>query len=592
MSRPPGPRRSPGRAFRARATRAVAHDALAAAVALVASASWTAPAGAQEAAGAGDLTDTGAGEPAVELRPLTPGPRALTLAVADAVVRWANGARRAELDLRWSLIPVDSLVRAELLRNPRGVRVETFWLPNERLMEARRRSGARSPEAGALRAGGPLLDAALSGDLRTFDVAAWDSAFLARWAGEGGRGRTLVEENGLVPPLYYGLLRDHARLAALLRSAGFRFTLDVEGLERPRTVDRRVVWRIRRYTLRRRLARGDTGLAVPVPRYAVDARAGGVEITLPESDAERVAFRVEGRWLDTLGASITRPPALSFGGGEVVVEEATSRELEELERTGADSYLETLLVFGGGAALGEIATRGLLGGTRHASFLSGALLGEEDVKPVVGATLEAWPRRSLRPALALGIDPTGGDTFYAGAGVSGGPIHLSVGYRLSELEGREDVSGRWAGALSFDLSRLLGRKTRVTELAVESPVAGGGWDAPAGAVARSLGLVRLTVEVPGGGEVTFARTRTAAGDSTAAGERTRFVVTRTVEDQLRFLPLGTYLVRSGSGDRVLSTSDGFPCPCELTVASPWSLMPAAYVLETAPGSGAGREPGR
>jgi len=141
-----------------------------------------------------------------------------------------------------------------------------------------------------------------------------------------------------------------------------------------------------------------------------------------------------------------------------------------------------------------------------------------------------------------------------GVSLSAKVVQLSFGLAAAEVKrtteaGAEtsDLDFRFAGTLSFDLSRLSGQKKEKTTLRVANPAAGGGWGTASDMVARDLGLARLNFLLPddiAATTVTLTRVRDVDDNELrGAAQQTTIPLNLPLGDrELWFLPLGYYAV--------------------------------------------------
>jgi hypothetical protein len=466
-----------------------------------------------------------------------PGPKALRVIIGNAALEYAEGARQARIKLVWELLPADSM----LVVNRQNARRRPFRFRNEAL-EGRSRvpSGAGDPAA--------LEQALESGDFSQFNESAWYQAFQAQWTRMGGAGYELAASSAILPTDYYAVLRDNTRLATLLGSGGAQF--QVRGLDEPLFITDDIACLVERY---RFVANDTAGRPIEYDRYTVRVEVSDVELMLPEGAGD-VQLQLRGQLRNRLGTGTIPTPSFSSDVMTVTLADVVDEEVEKLERTEAESALDLLLRFGAGTSLGDIATRGLLGASRYTSISSGALITEHTIEAVVGVNFEPQPAWEVRPGLLVGVSPTGGGALYSGVSLSAKVFQLSFGLaaveesRTSEAgEETSDLEFRFAGTLSFDLSRLSGQKRKKTTLSIANPAAGGGWGTASDMVARNLGLARLSFLLPDDVDattVTLTRVRDADDrELEGAAQRTTIPLNLPLRDrELWFLPLGYYTV--------------------------------------------------
>jgi hypothetical protein len=466
-----------------------------------------------------------------------PGPKALRVIIGNAVLEHVKGAQQAKINLVWELLPADSV----LVVNRDNARRRSFRFRNEALEERSQVPSGAGDQA--------ALEQALdTEDFSQFNESAWYQAFQAQWVRRGGAGYELAASSAMLPTDYYAVLRDNTRFATLIGSGGAQF--QVRGLAEPLFITEDIVWLVEQY---RFVANDPAGQPVEYDRYTVRVEVPEVELTLPEGGGD-VQLQLRGQLRNRLGTGTIPTPSFSSDVMTVTLAKVVNEEVEKLERTEAESALDLLLKFGAGTSLGDIVTQGLLGAGKYTSIASGALVTERTIEAVVGVNFEPRPAWEVRPGLLVGVSPTGGGALYSGVSVSAKVVQLSFGLAAAEEkrtteagEETSDLNFRFAGTLSFDLSRLSGQKKTKTTLRITNPAAGGGWGTASDMIARNLGLVRLSFLLPDDVDattVTLTRVRDVDDNELeGAAEQTTIPLNLPLGDrELWFLPLGYYTV--------------------------------------------------
>src|SRR5262249_26962228 len=230
------------------------------------------------------------------------------------------------------------------------------------------------------------------------------------------------------------------------------------------------------------------------------------------------------------------------------------------------NILDALLRFGGQTTLGDIALKGLLSGTRNSSPFAGALISRKGITPASGVSYDINPDATIRTGglFAIGTD---GKSLYAGPRVAFDAVEFSAGLQVNDLgkDSQSGISSRFAGAVSFDLSRLLGQKTQETTLKVANPRVGG-WGASTSEAFRGFGFIEVVLFLPQADTAGFLLLE-KGGDTPASitirrDERLREGTDKTLGDVVfrryvrrEFLPLGDYQIRVPSGFERLKVGD-------------------------------------
>ena len=215
---------------------------------------------------------------------------------------------------------------------------------------------------------------------------------------------------------------------------------------------------------------------------------------------------------------------------------------------------------------------------------------------MAGANFDFLPDATLRPGALIGVTFGKGGGLFAGPSFSFSVFQLALGAQLlgtSSEEGAGDgVDGaagagaeesalgvRFAGALSFDLSRLSGQKKIVNQLTVKNPTAGGGWGKTTDEVAAGLGLALFSVESPRDDVIiTAAQVRNLAGEVPTPTSKLLFAQPYPIVDKLWFVPLGHYQA-SLSTEECTFLGLEFGAPAVFSVSSAFNVEPVEWVLE-------------
>ncbi len=524
------------------------------------------------------------------LKSVLPTPKALSLSLANGLINYVNGHQRATLLLRWDLLPSDPELLEEVTRYSADELTVDFsnkWLahgkdPKDPAYRKEYESDLKNVFAQLFK-GDPNASEPSTSSLEAI-VNTWNSNTINAWTvpdptmtGTATPGFSLLKQGGLQPIEYYGLLRDHAIVAFLLRNSGIGMTVDITGAAQTQKLQDKLTWHIRRYRFTRAVASSTGGAnatnTIFVYRYVIWVDAPKITTDVAVSGQTETTFKVSAQWLNTNQAvSINRVPQLDFdtSGDKLKLVPLTDNSLNQISATSQSSYLEALLQFGSGTTLGDVVSKGILGGTRNASPFTGAVVSDKHISGLTGIILEANPADVLRAGLLFGIRPDG-NALFLGPSLALDVLQLSIGLQIDQLSDttRTSTSSRIAGAVSFDLSRLLGSKTTVTSLKVKNPTAGGDFGVASEQVAQSLGLAQFTLYAPANAPnvtITLIRMKDESGAAVTGADQTVIrLIARppanpsvsgstlipVLQNQFRFLPRGIYQINVPDGYELL-----------------------------------------
>ncbi len=463
---------------------------------------------------------------------------AVRLAVANGVIDYVNNARRAQIDLEWELLPLESGLQQEA--RAQGVRPKTIRIENNRLGDPASwivniPSGDRQY----------VQEALSSSNLATYSLDDSNTRFQNLWVSEAGAGRQLLNPPAAVTASqYFGLLRDHYQLTGLLASKGIAYAIDVIGAtpqrQLPITSDGSdISWVIQIYKFAAKAG------SVYYYRFTAKAIIRRFELTFPntsESEA-KLDVGIDIRRSDaTIG--VLEPNLRSLPGSlKVKLDPAREAELKRLKEENAESQLETTLRFiGGGAELGAIVSNGLLGGTADASIIAGGLVGQGKLGQVIGVNREFGTSGSFTPGILFGIDPGGEKSLFLGPSLRFSVFTLAAGLHTFEEDRR--TSAGFGGVVSVDLSRATGAKRTTQKIHLDNSVTGGDWGKASDLISRDLALVKWSLAGDSANAgFTLVQIEDAAGNSiTEAGKRARFdfTVAQNAVPAMMFIPRGRY----------------------------------------------------
>jgi hypothetical protein len=504
-------------------------------------------------AGGRETDDEGRAE-ITGLRKVGPDLTAITLGVRDGLARYVKGSRVADITISWDLIPTDRLLRLDAARE--NAEIATFVLPNSAIKaspDSRKEDGTVSgaPHGSDSRgtpdadcdmlhaAHAKLVSAIKKGNLDGFSAEEWNEAFLRCWAEPESPGTKIFEEGRVTPRRYYGLLRDHALLHYVLSGHALEFVLDIEELDKVKIIDEEIEWHIRQYRFVR--YDGQEG-ELPFYRYSVRAVAEPVEIVLADAETDEVTLRATASWVSAKGVSILSPTVESEPTRLGLSPPEGAGKLGAVKESKNPNYIEAILSFStGGFGLGDLAHEGFLAGSEHASIVAGALVGEGRVSQLLGANYEFNTTETPRMGMMLGLDLGDINGLYAGPSLGFGAFQVSVGAGIRRGDGK--TKAETAGALSIDLSRLIGKRGSVTELRLRSSMARGGWGRASEDVfsrIEGLSMVRFTIEGPEGSALGLRRELGPDKEDLAEEEKVSLSFLPTKGTQLHFIPRGYY----------------------------------------------------
>ena len=497
---------------------------------------------------------------------------AIRLSVQNGIVGFVNNARQATLNLEWELLPTDKNLLAEIREN--SPEKTTLRFSNRGLRDGSWLKSLSTPQQKT------LSDALRVPDLSQLSLTS--SEFESFWHVVGGKGTNLaVPEVGAgVPAIsafqYFGLMRDYLMVSGLFQSKGIRYSVDISEAKE-RTGNQKlsaedgsdIRWEVDVYKFR----------ATPdVNFYRFAARATMNPLPLLFPDQGDVSPKIE------VAISFVKSPATigllqkTFrtlpGSMTIQLSPAVQKELDKVDENHSGSELGTTLkLITGGVDLGEVISKGLLGGTTNASIVSGGIIGSGKVSQIIGVNQELVKIGNSRAGLLLAFEPGGDRSLFVGPSLQFSIFTLAVGLRAFEKEladmSSKTTTTRISGALSIDLSRLTRSKVENTQIHLENSATGGDIGKASDLISRDLALIRytLTATEPDASfeliQVEDGAGKKVAGDASA---QLHIFPTAPGLPQILFVPRGKYLVSlhgmdaTNPGVAFLLSAGGLPVP--------------------------------
>jgi len=510
--------------------------------------------------------------------------RAVKLSLVNGVVRAAQETVATDIALTWDLLPTSDELRRYRLSSklPYGAAPGEVWRTRQRIT-IRNADLARSDwltdrfpwvdritdanrlrclfEALGLEQPGPEADIGAMRATLQSSLKASGPKFSEYW--NSGEGYTALLSSTVTPREYYSLLRDHSYLFFLLTSRGVAYSFDTVGLkptnmrDMPREGIDDIDWVIDLIPVTRMVE----GRRNTFYRCTIQARARPFKLQFRAEGAKEVELSTEFLWLMNPGnpAQFLSIP-LTFEPTKFPLESVVGASIQQAQDEKADTQLGALLKFATGIDYADTITKGLLGGSRDASVMTGLLVSEGHVGQVVGFNVEADPTAKVRKGLLFGVDPSGDDSLYIGPSLSNGTVSLSAGLRIVDEEtanGDGSLRGRLAGIISVDLSRLSGGKKPPKPLELNRSQVGGNFAISTDLLAGNIGALRIakvTVNRPAR-RLTLRRL-----DDPNPEHPVQVTFTKTLEDVLRFLPAGKYQWEAPVGYKVEFLAEGEVIP--------------------------------
>jgi hypothetical protein len=494
------------------------------------------------------------------------------LTITDAIIDFANNARKATVNLEWKLLPTGPAFAKEqrraFARSSYPPEVIEFEIPNDHLGNPK--DWVADVPSDQRR---DLIDALRIVSLEGFTKEDSDNKYSNYWLpprlepekNDGSKeSRSEPEKNGgwkafesrrLLSSQFLAALRDHYYLSFLLASKGVVYSLDVQHPSVvgrfPRVLSEGIRWKITLYKYGikdekdQRINYYRVQIRAVMPQFQlIFANSANREIKAALNAG--ISFR-QSPETAALGEIVIQP--LSIGSDadkkpDIVVTQETVLAEENKKKRPTSDLTALLGILGGKGALAA-ATGSLFGGTSNTSLVTGGLISGGRVEPLVGVNV-GFNNSDAVPGILFGAGLSGRNSFFLGPSLQASAFTLAVGGTLFENEKASDF--QLAGVVSVDLSRLLGGRTETTSLVIDETQSAPQLGKSSDEVVQDLTAVLLgsgsktEKDEKAFADKTFSLRRIADGFGEPLPSKMQNVVTLKgkTDSKLWFLPKGTY----------------------------------------------------
>ena len=504
--------------------------------------------------------------------------RALRAVFVNGIVESFNSFVRANVRFEWELLPesdpLDDLIREYA---PRSASIK---IPNRMLLDAPDiNSGGERDDffRDLIRRKASKRDRDIL--LRAFPFKANNEAFESRWIlrkidTETERMTASKEAQGLLRAMlasagrqgfqaseYYSLLRDQNVFKAFLMSSkGAILSYKLPGvpeLDTSQFIEDDLTWEVKVYEF---TVSQDPDLTYY--RYTVRAISDIIPLKIPisslkpvereeeamgeegEEKEEEMAVEVEARidLVRSRGSAVDIEEALSLQS-EAQIKTVLPDDTPQPEKLDESSTrIEEVLRIAGGAPLGTLIPRGILGGSQDTSLISGGLIdfGDDEIDPFIGFNQELTSDGSLVPGILFGVGVDDDSTpLFIGPSLRFSAFTLSAGTSISDRA--DPLAVNFAAVFSVDLTLLTRNKKTTNTVPITSGSELGGLYRPSDEIAQDLALLEWEINITGTkpeDSIVFARRICDRdGQPVSTGER----VDLLTESNIRFAPVGFYV---------------------------------------------------
>ena len=479
-------------------------------------------------------------------------PKAIRLSIVNGIIEYVKNAKQATIILDWELLPLDPILIKLARENYQDGEPVTCSIQNENLgnsskwiQELTDKCKQRLTEALMVDRLEDLnyqekINTSLPSEenftLGSSTEKSQGSKFENFWTKDTGEGKKLVLNSGVTASQYFSLLRDHLQLKSLLSSAGIVYSInapDAQG-DFPRFSDKDIKWQIKIY-------RFPASKKINVYRFTAKATSKPFNLLYPDAtDKSNMPLNVGISIKKSEGTIGILEPNLAASPVEINID--LSPNTKSLISGTAPTELNTLLSFLGGADLGKIVRNNFLGGTNESSIITGGLISDKVVEPLVGVNLELKNIGDVKGGFLFGVGTTNKAPLYIGPSLQYSVLTFSAGARIFEKNQATYIDP--AGVFSIDLSQLLGGKNQITKLKIDNTKTGGNWGIASEAVAKDLAFISWTRS--GSSILSFIKEKNCAGMPVIDGEKARFSI--ATASGSRFIPQGIYTNLSKSDE--------------------------------------------
>ena len=479
--------------------------------------------------------------------------RAIRIGFIDGIIQYINNSARTRIKLEWEPLPVDkNIVKAARKYGYKPVKItirnedleNNKWIT--KISEEQRRT---------------LEEALESPNLETLSTS---SSF---WDLKNQEVINLLKTSSLGPVDYLGLIRDRNVLVTLLESNGISYSLEIPKSEFIRISDKKINWNISVYKF---VIQQKPEIAFY--RFGVKAVVDPFEISISDTSSEKkIQLKLEAgisfKQSDKLiGLSDNARDFVFKFPKKVDLDKTTEGLIDKLKTNNAPNELEGFLTFfGGSGKLGEVISKGLLGGTKNTSIVSGGIIDFEggEISPLIGVNSKIANFGNTSAGILFGAGLDEKTSLFLGPSLQASIFTLSAGGLA--VEGNKNPQIRPAGLISVDLSRLTRSQKVNKTLKIENTELGGNWGQVSEKLFENLTLIEWKFTSDKGSSTNFKLRQVCNSQGVAIKEEQQTVLDINASNQrvIKFIPKGIYKYEIPSKFQLLggdSTSIGLINP--------------------------------
>ena len=404
--------------------------------------------------------------------------RAIKIGFIDGIIKFINNSARTRIKLEWEPLPVDkNIVKAarKYGYQPVKITIRNEDLENNKwitkISEAQRR----------------VLEEALESP--NLEKLSTSNSF---WDLKNQEVIDLFNSSSLEPADYLGLIRDRNVLFTLLESNGISYSLQIPESEFLRISDKHINWNISVYKFVI-----EQKPEVAFYRFGIKAVVNPFEISIPNPSSEQIKLKagISFKQSDKLIGLFDKDKTVNardfvFNFPKDFQQETTQKLISDLTTNNASNELEGFLTFfGGSKMLGEVVSRGLLGGIKNTSIISGGIIDFEggEISPLIGVNNKIANLGDASAGILFGAGLDEKTSLFIGPSLQTSIFTLSAGGLA--VEGNKSPQVHPAGIISVDLSRLTRSQKVNKTLKIENTELGGNWGKVSDELFKNLTLI-------------------------------------------------------------------------------------------------------
>ncbi len=468
--------------------------------------------------------------------------RAIRIGFIDGVIKFVKNSARTRIQVEWEPLPIsESIIKAGRIYGYEPIEIK---IRNEDLADGKWISKISQKERNILK---EALGASDLSDIRNsgnnFQI-------------KDEELKDLLRDTSLNTIDYLGYQRDRKIITTLLENNGISYSVEIPKLDILRVSDKKINWNISIYKF---VVKQQPEVAFY--RFGAKATVDPFEILISNQPNNSEGFEIKAgislKKSDKSIGLLNNVRSFMYDVTGKVTFDSTNEELiSELADNNALNQSEGFLTFAGGAKkLGDVISKGLLGGNQNTSIVSGGIIDFDggEISPFFGVNSEIAKIGDSSAGFMFGAGLDDKTSLFVGPSLQTSIFTLSAGGLAVEGDEKPDIN--FAGLISVDLSRLTRSKKVNKTIPIENTQIGGGWGKVSEKVFEDLALLEWKFSADTVNSFKLIRVCDSEGFAIQEGKQTVINVTsnsnQDSKQDIKIIPKGIYKYDVPSGFQLI-----------------------------------------